>query len=69
MDRFDSTDNAADVLVSLRELLSHNPNAAHYGPEALSRLLLDQRFLPYEPSPSDVEAALEALAFEGRVLP
>ena len=69
MNRFYPTDDAADVLVSLRDLLSHDPNAAHHGPEALSSLLLDQRFLPYEPSANEVEAALEALMFEGRVLP
>ena len=69
MNRFDPTDNAADLLVSLRDLFSHYPSAAYDGPEALSRLLLDQRLLPYEPSPSEVEAALEALMFEGRVLP
>jgi hypothetical protein len=69
VNRFDPTDNAAEVLVSLRDLFSHYPNAAHNGPEALSRLLLDQRLLPYEPSPNEVEAALEALVFEGRVLP
>ncbi len=69
MYRFDPADNSFNVLASLRELLSHYPNAARHGPEALSKLLLDHRFLPYKPSAHEVEVALEALVFEERVLP
>ncbi|CAA9291981.1 MAG: hypothetical protein AVDCRST_MAG93-3970 [uncultured Chloroflexia bacterium] len=56
-----------NVLPTLRELFSQHPEATKSGPETLSRLLHWLRFLPYQPEIHEVEAALEALAFEGEI--
>ncbi len=57
-----------DVLPAVRELISNNPEAAHYGAETVAGLLHAKRFLPGPPAIFAVEAALEALAVEYEVL-
>jgi hypothetical protein len=63
----DSVYTTNDVLPTLRELFSQHPEAAKSGPETLSRLLYELRFLPCRPEIHEVEAALEALALEGEI--
>ena len=57
-----------DVLPAVRELLSNSPEAAHSEEESIAKLLYARRFLPYRPTVFAVEAALEALVDNGRVL-
>jgi hypothetical protein len=57
------------VLDALRSMLSEYPQVATVGPETLSELLYERRFLSHQPEVFEVEAALEALRIEGEVLP
>jgi hypothetical protein len=58
-----------NVLPALRELFSQHPAITQSEPETLSRALCVFRYLPHDPEPFAVEAALEALRVEGMVLP
>ena len=61
-------DRAQEVFIALRELLSRNQHAAHFGLETLSDLLYAEQLLSDRPKHSEVEAAREALLVEGEVL-
>jgi hypothetical protein len=54
------------VFLALRELFSRYPAAAESGPDRLADLLCT--YLPLRPDESQVEAALEALCVDGKVL-
>ena len=54
-----------DVLPNLRELFSKHPEAAAFGPEALTELLYGPDCVTRRPEVFEVEAALEALAVDG----
>lgn len=58
-----------DVLPNLRELFSKHPEAAAFGPEALTGLLYGTHCVTRRPEVFEVEAALAALAVEGEVVP
>ncbi len=63
-----SSDPAQEVLVALRDLLSHNPYAAYFGAETLSDLLYEGRYLSFSAAVHEVECVLQALQIEGEVL-
>ena len=58
-----------DVLPNLRELFSKHPEAATFGPEALTGLLYGSHCVTRQPEVFEVEAALTALAVEGEMVP
>lgn len=51
---------------ALRELLARHPGLADSGPEELQAHL--RRYLPLRPELFEVEAAMEALCVDGRVV-
>ncbi len=56
---------STDSLVpTVRELLSHHPQASYCGAETLAELLYTKYFLRYRPAVSRVEAVLEVLDAE-----
>jgi len=65
---YTSSNESQTVLDALRSLVSEYPQAATVGPETLSELLYERRFLSRQPEVFGVEAALEALRIEGEVL-
>jgi hypothetical protein len=61
-------DPAPDVLTTVRELLSRNPCATHFGAETISKLLYEERYLSYRVALHEVEGVLEALRIDGEVM-
>ncbi len=61
-------DPTSEVLLAVRELLSRNPCATHFGAETISKLLCEERYLSYRVAAHEVEAVLGALTIDGEVL-
>ena len=61
-------DPTSEVLLAVRELLGRNPCAAHFGAEAISIRLYEDRHLPHRVAVHEVEHVLEVLQVEGEVL-
>ncbi len=63
-----SSDPTQEVIMALRDLLSHNPCAAYFGAEILSESLYEEHYLSSSAAVHEVEYALEALRIEEEIV-
>ena len=61
-------DPTSEVLLAVRELFGKNSCAAHFGVETISRLLYEDRYLPYRVAGHEVEHVLEVLRIDDEVV-